>query len=290
MKPITRMLVSVLSATALLASTLLASTPVAAAGPAAPLSSCDPGGLRPLLASGNILLVGEIHGAVEGPALIGAAACAAVAEGLPLTVALEIPREEDERLERFLASPGAASDREALLAGSFWQRDYQDGRSSIAMLQLLDRLRGLRGRGAKLRTVLLDSAPLSTNAQARDDFMGQRLVEAVSSGPPGDLLIALAGNYHTRTTMGLPFDAAYRPAGLAAEQRWPERTVSLLLKAPAGTTWMCTTANAAECGVKDLSGKPIEAPGTVELYTATREGYEGEVRLGSATASPPAAR
>jgi hypothetical protein len=255
---------------------------------AAPPLGCDPQALRPLLAAGNLLLIGEIHGGVEGPALIAAAACAATRKGLPVAVALEIPYVEGERIDGFLASAGAPADRAALLAGPFWQRPYQDGRSSAAMLELLDALRALAANGAELRVVPFDEPGL--DGQVRDDGMARRLVAGVEAGAGGELLIALGGNIHTRTAVGVPWNAAYRPAGVAVETRWPERTVSLLLSAPPGETWMCTDAEAASCGIKSLGGKPIADAGSVEIYAATREGYEGEVRLPASTPSPPAVR
>jgi hypothetical protein len=251
---------------------------------------CDARGLRPLLAAGNVLLIGEIHGGVEGPALIGAVACAAARRGLSLTLALELPVEEAPRVERFLASEGSAADRDALLAGEFWQRAYQDGRSSAAMLKLLADLRELRASGAPLRVALLDSAAPFADGQARDDFLASRLVAAVEAGSPDGLVVAIAGNIHTRTALGVPWDPAFRPAGTAVEQRWPERTVSLLLAGPPGESWICSSAEPSSCGVAQLGGKTEGTPGAVELYGEIREGYEGEVRLPTTTASLPAAR
>jgi hypothetical protein len=268
-----------------------------AAAAATPKETCDPRGLRPLLVAGNVLLLGEVHGGVEGPALLTAAACAAARAGLPVTLALEVPLEEGARIERFLSSPGLQSDRQALLAGPFWTREYQDGRSSTAMLRLLDALRELRhelrhelrNEGGRIRVVLLDSARPLQSGQQRDDFMAQRLVAAVEAAGGAEVVLAYAGNIHTRTSPGVPWDAAYRPAGVAVEQRWPDRTVSLRLTAPPGEAWMCSSAEATSCAVTSLGGKPVDAPGSVELYGETREGYEGEVRLGAATAAPPAA-
>ncbi len=118
--------------------------------------------------------------------------------------------------------------------------------------------------------------------------MGQRLAAAVAAAPAGDLLLALAGNVHTRTAPGVPWDATYRPAGIALESRWPQRTIALLLGGPPGQTWMCSTADAASCGIARLAGVPTGDADAVELYAEPRDGYEGAVRLPASTPSPPA--
>jgi hypothetical protein len=278
--------------TALLLAVGIVSTRLAAATAPAAAAACDAAGLTPLLVPGAVLLVGEVHGGVETPALVSATACAATTAGLATTVALEIPRGEGARIERFLASAGSAADRDALLAGEFWTRDLQDGRSSVAMLALLEALRSLRAAGKPVRVALLDAdadVPLASG-QARADFMGQRLVEAVEGAGEDGLVLALAGNVHTRTRAGVPWDASYRPAGMAVEARWPRRTIALLAQGPAGETWMCQDSDPAHCGVQPLGGRPVDSPGSVELYPAPHDGYDGSVRLAAATAAVPARR
>jgi len=116
-----------------------------------PLACREIEGLEPLLAPGAGVLFGEIHGTVESPAFVANAACLALRAGFPVTVALEIPREEQPRVDTFLASAGMVADRAALLDSSFWQDKYQDGRRSQAMLSLLDELRRLRRGGHPIR-------------------------------------------------------------------------------------------------------------------------------------------
>jgi hypothetical protein len=113
-------------ATAAPATPATTAAPAAGAAPAHAASprppDCRPSaGLEPLLADRDALLVGEVHGTVESPAFFAETACAALAGGRAVTVALEIPVAEQARLEAFLASPGGAADRAALLTGAFWR-------------------------------------------------------------------------------------------------------------------------------------------------------------------------
>jgi hypothetical protein len=91
---------------------------VASAPNGSPPPDCRPSaGVEPLLASRDVLLVGEVHGTAESPGFVAETACAALAGGRSVTVALEISVAEQARLDAFLASPGGATDRAAVLAG-----------------------------------------------------------------------------------------------------------------------------------------------------------------------------
>ncbi len=112
---------------------------------------------RDLLAQADALrplLIGEIHGTQETPALL--ASMLRQGSGRPWLLGLEIPRQEQERIEAFLRSDGGARARAALTGGAFWTRELQDGRSSEAMLQLIDAVRALRRSGRDIHVVCFD--------------------------------------------------------------------------------------------------------------------------------------
>ena len=85
-----------------------------------------------------MILLGELHGLEGVPAFAIGLACRLGASGKPVVLALEIPRQEQERIDAFLASKGGATSEAALLTGAFWRREFQDGRSSLARLAMLD--------------------------------------------------------------------------------------------------------------------------------------------------------
>ncbi|WP_313495429.1 hypothetical protein [Stenotrophomonas sp.] len=126
----------------------------------------------------SLLLVGEVHGTNETPALIGDLACASATSGSPVVVALEIPIEEQTSLDNFLASKGSDADQAALLATQFWARQPQDGRSSVAMLKLLHRLRTLRTEGAAISVLAVDDGM----AGSRDAGMARHIRSAHGGG------------------------------------------------------------------------------------------------------------
>jgi len=255
---------------------------------AAPTSLSCPAiaGLDPLLRKGRILLLGEMHGSKESPAFVAGAACRGLRAGLPVTVALEIPAEEEARVAAFLASGGNIEDRDSLLAGAFWQDPFQDGRRSQAMAALLDDLRRWGREGRKLRVRLLDRLPKAA-APERDRAMAAELEAAVKAAPE-DLFLVLTGNLHTRTARGTPWDPKQENMGYLVAPSHPG-LLALDVAYSGGTIWMCPDSDPAHCGVQTLHAKGGErAPGVTRYEKASPEGYHGEYFVGPLTASPPA--
>src|SRR5262245_33049718 len=116
-------------------------------------SRCPPSipGAAEVVARTALTLIGEVHGTHEMPEAMLAVACSA-AQHRPVRIGLGIPVAENERIERFLKD----GDRAELLCGSFWHREFQDGRSSEAMLTLLDQIRRVRQLGVDVGVFLFD--------------------------------------------------------------------------------------------------------------------------------------
>jgi hypothetical protein len=171
-------------------------------GAAGPALACEPlEGITPLLEPGSVLLLGEMHGTTQSQAFVSRAACLALGAGHPVTVALEIPQQEEARITAYLASDGGEKDRAALLAGPFWAGTYKDGRSSRAMLGLIEDLRAMRRKGSPVRVALIDSMVPPADGRSRDHMMADNLKAAFDAAPK-DVFLALTGNLHSRVTLG----------------------------------------------------------------------------------------
>ena len=156
---------------------------MASHGAATPPDACPSiAGLDRVLRGGTVLLLGEMHGTAESPQFASQVACAALAAGVTVTVALEIPVEEEGRVSAFLVSGGAESDRIMLLNSPFWNAEYQDGRRSRAMLDLLDGLRTSRTAAPHARVALIDHQSFE-DAQSRDRAMAARIAEIHATAP-----------------------------------------------------------------------------------------------------------
>ncbi len=118
---------------------LASGAPIGAPATTSGVSGCEPiEGVEPLLELGRVVLVGELHGTQESPAFVGAVACHALAASRTVTIALEWPVQEAERVDAFLDSTGSDVDRDALLGGWIGAPGDQDGRRSEAMVALVE--------------------------------------------------------------------------------------------------------------------------------------------------------
>jgi len=236
-----------------------------------------------LLRQADILLLGEIHGTSESPQLVGQLACAALEQGHAVVVGLELPRTMQEGIDTYLGGDGSREAKIELLDDDFWKRDYQDGRTSRAMMELIETLRVLRVDEQPIRIVAFD---IVRREPDRDQAMALE-ISRVAADRRDDRLIVLTGNLHARLTRGRA-PGGLEPMGFHLSLLSPGREIaSLNLTHSGGTAWICTGGSAADCGARRMGGS--EAPIGLELFfDGRRENYSGRWHLGPITASPPA--
>jgi hypothetical protein len=173
----------------------------------------------------DLLIVGELHGGNETPELVALLASDAL-RSRSVRLGLEIPSDEQAALNTYLHSSGGAEDQVKLLRGRFWT--LRDGRSSKAMLLLIEHVRVLRERGNDVTLFAMEPVYSDPAAIARaggvlsfkEMGMAQAIRQAMAGGGPHQLVIALMGNFHSRHGKDYPPSAAPGPsvtARLAAE-------------------------------------------------------------------------
>jgi hypothetical protein len=210
------------------------------------------------------VLVGEIHGTAETPAIFGDLVCAAVESGRQVVVGLERPLAEQSAID--------SGDWTGLLASHGWH--IFDGRSSVAMLELVKSLHGMKGA----EVVAFD--PGGGNEE-RNAGMAKEL-RAAAERNPGALVIVLTGNLHASKKAiarfgDYPFMAMLLPG---------DATVSLYAADRGGTAW---TNSGSECGAHPMKSSGGEDRG-VAFRKAPMAGYDGVLSTGAvSTASGPAA-
>lgn len=259
--------------------------------PPAPIPCGDDIAGQALLAS-SLVLVGELHGTAEIPAALGHLACQAAVgrPGETILVGLEIPSSTQPAVDAFLASDGGAQAVEALLAHEHWQREYQDGRSSAAMLDLLEGIRGYRKAGLKIEVRAIDPGRYDS-PNDRDAGMASTLSESIESIHPAQTLV-LVGNVHSRSLKGYPWNAEadFMPLGAHLRTRYAG-LIALDIAVSGGSAWICTSAAASECGPHPQGSRDTPGPlPRIELDPAAAPGtgYDGVLSIGPVTASPPA--
>lgn len=227
----------------------------------------------------EVTLIGEIHGTNEIPVLAIEQACVLAKSGRQVIFVLELPRKEQAAVDRFLASEGKRADREQLISSSFWQSEkLNDGRSSIAMLDLFMRVHSLRAQGAKI-TLLLDDG---FGDEDRDMAMAQTILSAKEQSPEA-IIIGLFGSFHSSESPG--------------RERYPHQAIGYRLRALqpltvyvnyTGWAWGCTPS---ACGVIRVG--VVSPDAEFFKYIPGDEGeidhaHDGVVNLPKITASPPA--
>ena len=257
--------------------------PVASASPstnpAAPPSpapiSCgaEPAGLEPLLHPGALIVFGEVHGTVETPAFVASAACHAARPAWDVVVGMEIPRDLQPQLDRFLASDGKPEDVTALVQGKHW--DLQDGTASEALVALIDRIRVLRRAGRKIRLFFFD-IPMSDSPEDRDPRMAAAIV-AEAARNAGGVTLVLTGDAHAAT------DSDRWMSWHIAQQH--RDLITLDVAYPSGHARVCMMGSG--CGILTLRHPKDRGPAPfIELAPA--DGYSGVFYLGApATPSSP---
>ena len=226
------------------------------------------------------ILVGEMHGTTETPQVFRDLVCAARATKRPVLVGLERPSSEQAAIDAFLAPENHAEAVRALLRERDW--GVFDGRSSKAMLALLEELRLLRMHG-DIRGIIAfdDRRPGETPAQ-REQRMAAYLT-AAADRIPGSLVIVLTGNLHARQKPVARFGGYPWMAMLL-----PPETISLLVTDKGGEAWDQTTDEG--CGPHLLKDSGGERRGILLAEQSIVErGFDGVLSTGlPATASGPA--
>lgn len=235
-------------------------------------------------AAGKAIVIGEMHGTREVPAAVAGLACLLARHHERVLVGLEIPETMATGfLEPFYAAADAQAGMALATSHPFWTaRESQDGRSSVAMLDLLESLRPLVRLG-KVDILAFDRAVPEDGAADRDLLMAQAIEERRADA---DALLILTGNIHAmkrvlhRGEWTLVPMASHLPA---------EETISLNAIALAdGEAWNCQSDGCGAHANPGWRGRPgvPDAPALV-LDPEADGRYDGMLFLATSTAAPP---
>ncbi|MFP2909970.1 hypothetical protein ACLESD_34010 [Pyxidicoccus sp. 3LFB2] len=247
-------------------------------------------GLGKQVKPGGVLLLGEMHGTQEVPRFLAQTVCQVAVAGTPVTVGLELPLENQTRVDAFLESAGAEEDWLKLMEAPFWRSPYPDGRGSEAMANMLEQLRQLRSRGLDVEAFVFDHP--KAQGQERESAMAATVKHQVESAK-GRFHVVLSGNIHARTKRGLPWDEKYRPMGMLLEDALDD-VVALDMAYDSGSAWICAVdskgvKNKLDCGIRDAKGKDNGDRFFVHRWSGRNDaGYHGVFYVGPVNASAPA--
>ena len=236
------------------------------------------------LKSGATLLIGEIHGTWEIPISVASLVRRAVTTGNEVMLCVEVSITEQDSIDRFLNSDGSDRAIDDLLDTPFWIG--QDGRASVGMFAMLELIRRLHSSGYKVHVHAIDfdwsRQPSEQSAYYRDQTMAENLLR-VRKGSPEAIVIALAGNVHTKTVKGAPWDDKYLPMGWFVSQAIPDMS-SFNIQISGGNAWVMTEQGAGE---RTFNGKDQGDDPFLLLNKTIEIGYDGVFYIGRISAAKP---
>lgn len=228
-----------------------------------------------LVADKRVVWMGEMHGSQEGPRLfLGLVRLISQHHKSPPVVALEIPTTEQQAIDRYLATGEDA----VLRASPFFGSEVKDGRSSVAMVQLLSQL-----RTEKVTAIVCFDTAVITTAQERDTAMAQNLQRFAKKYPDAKLVV-LSGNLHAKRVDGVEWDPKYRPAAFELGKML-DSLVTFDLAFESGTIWALTEKGFAEMKVRGERWNGT-APYYINLFPQRTDGYDGAIFTRKLTGSP----
>jgi hypothetical protein len=249
-----------------------------------PLSAAACNGIDPVPAAvmdARFLVFAEVHGTREIPQFVSAYLCTVVNTKRAVTLVVEYPASGQAALDAFMASGGTAQDVANFKSSKFWSRPMQDGRTSIAMLQLYENIRDLRAKGGDIRVVAIDG---DVPHEKRDSVMAAGMRTELR-GTRGQV-VALVGGPHATRTKGKRGNPAYESAIFRVADLNP---LALTVGTTGGTAWICQADTPAACHAADWDVNTVApVPVTPFLLKAPSPEFDGVFFVGTTTASPPA--
>ncbi len=228
----------------------------------------------------QFIVVGEMHGTNETPAIFKDLVCSARDGKRPIVVGVEL--RDQSAIDRYMESSREETARSELLTKPEWQKG-SDGRASEAMLLLLRQLRALKLEGAISSVVAFSITRPGETAAQGEERMASALL-AVPKQTPNALVIALTGNVHackkTLAEIPYPLMASFLPSAT---------TISLFVADIGGEAWTCQ----GDLCKPHPFGSSHRVQRGVDLKPALSPlpGYDGVLSTGlPATASRPAAQ
>jgi len=231
------------------------------------------------MASKKVIVVGEMHGTAEVPDFVYQLT-RHLKKKYPVTVALEINEDFQSDIERYMRT----GDDQILKQCGFFNTAFKDGRSSIAITELI---KGLRSLSISVVCFDIDTATNRNPTINRDSIMALNLGRSIHEGK----LVVLTGNLHANLKEGF-WKPGFRSAcwRLSADKNLGETIVSLNSYFGGGTMWNCMNDG---CREREAFGNPaLEQHYKLKKFTVLSQvirpdGYHGFVYFDQAHASLP---
>jgi len=202
-----------------------------------------PAQLLKLLTPGNILLFGEMHGTKQMPEHFYDVICTASESDTQVNIGIEVPFELTKDIQKFINTSNHSDIDLEFLKHTFWSGEYQDGRASQAMFELMHKIRILNLTNNNIQIFTFDH----NTPNKRDKLMASTFISNINTNK---LTLALSGNIHSRTVHGRPWDKEEKNMGAFIKENYIN-THSIYFSYSSGDAWVCMP----NCGVHSLGEK-----------------------------------
>lgn len=237
------------------------------------------------VAAASYVVIGEVHGTTEAPAFTGRLACALASRGESVTVALELTSSLQDAIDAYMVSDGTGPARADLVKLGFTppRQGQWDGRSSAAMLALIESARQQARAGRKVRVVAIDVPTIGIKSdevakawRERDIVMARNAIAALPQG--GKVVVHVGGLHAVRHLSETPRPPPYSPLAWLLPTK---ETIALHADPRGGNFWGCIP----ECGVNPLRAYYDDATLDGRIVMRRGRGYDGIAHLGPVTVS-----
>ena len=246
--------------------------------------------IEPHIKLGSLTLYGEWHGAEESPSYIYELIRAlSTHSAKPVAVGLEWPITDTRIIQRFLAEPDKELGYKILLQNkTLITSPIQDGRTSIAMIELIQKIKDLRLAGKDIDVFLfdIDHNKYTDNSIDREAEMAKNIYNYAKSHQRARIQI-LTGNIHARKNAGVPWDNNFKTMGSILKEKYNLDVYSYAFNYPAGHFWICDDKNV--CGINQNGMKDYHSNSVVieNIPSKGSHNFNGIIYLKSSTASRP---
>ncbi|MEE4245184.1 MAG: hypothetical protein V2I33_07220 [Kangiellaceae bacterium] len=236
-------------------------------------SACNdiPTDLKSLLNPGHLLLFGESHGTKQYPKKISDVVCYLSENGRVVNIGLELPSDISDELNRFITNKDISE--KTVLKHPIWHQKFQDGRTSQAMLRLIQDMKVLNQRKNNISLFSFDE--WNFKPSERDKSMARNVYDNFNYQAVN---IVLVGNLHSSRS-----NHANAQSSLIDFLSDRLKITSVLFRSQGGYSWYCRP----ECGRWPSKGKPKKI--VVEFYQDSEINHHDWVwNIGPTESSAPA--
>lgn len=264
-------------------SPLVALAPLLLAAGSSAATHCDPISDWEIVVSKKEIrwiVIGEVHGTAEVPAIFSDAVCLTAEARGPIIVGLEVPSTDQSKIDEFIGSDGGLVAKAKLLTALLWQ--MRGSVSTEAFVHLFERLRELHKEGRVARVVAFQDNKTPYDPSGGQTPYEEHLAAVVkSAAEPGATVMVLVGNLHARKTE-VDFGRPFMPMASLLPNK---ETLTLNAIGNGGMAWNCRQDG---CGPNASPSPAAPTARGVTLRSQLNGAYDGVLNLGvPTTASPP---